>query len=71
MKTKIVLMLVVATAMFAGGNVARGDTVTREIQVENDDAEEYLNTPEFNGGWDGVYAQGVMYLNSSDLRGRR
>ncbi len=71
MKTKIVLMLVVATAMFAGGNVARGDTVTREIQVENDDAEEYLNTPEINGGWDGVYAQGVMYLNSSDLRGRR
>ncbi len=67
MKTKIVLMLVVAMAMFAVGNVARGDTVTREIQVENDDAEEYLNTETFNGGWGGGYAQGEMYLDSGDL----
>jgi len=39
MKTKIVLMLVVATALLTGGNMSRGDVVTRSIQVENDDVE--------------------------------
>ena len=68
MKTKIVLMLVVATAMLAGGNVARGDIVTRSIQAEYDDAEEYLNTlyPPDDPDWPD-YTQGRGWLDSSDL----
>jgi len=69
MKTKIVWMLLVATAMLAGGNVARGDIVTRTIQVENDDAEEFLNSETYNGGYGpgSGWEQGSMYLDSSDL----
>jgi len=68
MKTKIVLMLLVATAMFAVGNVAQGVIVIREIQVENDDAEEYLNTlyPPDDPDWPD-YTQGRGWLDSSDL----
>ena len=63
MKMKFVLMLLVATVMFAVGNVARGDIVTREIQAEYDDGEEYLNTI-----WSTAsYAQGAGWLDSSDL----
>jgi hypothetical protein len=53
-------------AMLAGGNVARGDIITRSIQVENDDAEEYLNTEAIHG-WGGGYAEGNIDLSSSDL----
>jgi hypothetical protein len=63
MKTKIVLMLVVAMAMLAGANVARGDMVTRTIQDEYDDGEEYLNTADPRVS----YAQGAGWLDSSDL----
>jgi len=63
------VLLIVAVAIFAlsASAVAAVITVTKEIQVENDDAEEYLNTETFNGGWGGGYAQGVMYLDSGDL----
>ncbi len=62
MKTKLLLMLA-AAAMFAVGNVARGDMVTRTIQAEYDDGEEYLNTI-----WSTAsYAQGAGWLDSSDL----
>jgi hypothetical protein len=67
MKIKFVLMLLVATVMFAVGNVAQGFVVTRTIQDEVDDGEEYLNTIYDPGGSWPSYAQGGGWLVSSDL----
>ena len=43
--------------------------VVRGIQVDNDDAEEYLNSETYNGGYGpgSGYAQGELDLTSSDL----
>ncbi len=62
----VVVTATFVLAMFAGGNVARGDIVTREIQVDLDDAEEYLNTEAVHG-WGGGWAEGNVDLTSSDL----
>jgi hypothetical protein len=61
------LLLLVAAALFAAGNVAQGVVVTREIQAEYDDAEEYLNTQAQHGWTTACYAQGLGWLDSSDL----
>ncbi len=64
----VVVTATAVLAMLAGGNVARGDSVTRGIQVEYDDGEEYLNT--LYPPNDPTYpdcTQGRGWLDSSDL----
>ena len=61
MKTN--LLLVLLAALFAVGSVAQGDLVTRTIQHENDDAEEYLSDYYSTAS----YALGAGWLVSSDL----
>jgi hypothetical protein len=67
MKKKLLLMLLVAAAMFAVGNVARGDIVTRSIQHDNDDGEEYLNALVYSENSWASYMMGAGWLQSSDL----
>ena len=61
----IVAVAILALSVSAGAAVI---TVTRNIQVEYDDAEEYLNTlypPDDPDNYD--YSQGLGWLDSSDL----
>jgi len=67
MNTKIAWMLLAATIMLAGGNAARADIVTRSIQLEEDDAEEYLNTNDPSGGTYPDYLQRGGWVKNSDL----